>query len=301
MGNCIRKMFNTNMIEIKAINPLNYRTVVGFNFDKVTNQRYWDKRILDFYDKIQTIKIHSSFIGLRVNVNESDEFMIKLNVKKVYIDKIEKFYNDCNEFVNVSSFYYECNDKIHHLNGSEYINILINGVRCPITPNAFVQANHIMGNILYSKVNELVKPNKNLIVYGRNSFHIASQIYKKFDNILCINPCEIAFNIGLKMMTNNNYNWSADKSKESLVHHINGSSDDTTIIMSPGRNGYAYFDQINLEKFSGKQVLYITCNEITLKSDIKDNLIIKKNIMIELFPGTAYNEHIVELEYLEND
>ena len=69
-------------ITINAHNPLHYRTVVGFNFDKVTNQQYWDKRILDFYDKIQTIKIHSSFIGLRVNVNESDEFMVKISDDK---------------------------------------------------------------------------------------------------------------------------------------------------------------------------------------------------------------------------
>lgn len=296
MGNCYPKMLNANKIEIKAINPLNYRTVVGFNFDKVTNQEYWDTRILDFYNKLQLVKIHPSFIGIRINVNEKNQFMLKLNVKEINLDAIREFYYNCINISNVTSFYYEHKEKIFHFDGEEYINIMINNITCPITPNAFVQANHIMGNILYQKISEIVKPNKNLVVYGRNSFHIASQIYDKFENILCINPCEIAYNVGLIMMIQNNYHWNTIKSKEALVDHINGSDNNTTIIMSPGRNGYSYFDKINLEKLKNKQILYITCNEVTLKRDIKDNFNIKKNIMIELFPGTQFNEHIIEME-----
>ena len=55
-------------------------------------------------------------------------------------------------------------------------------------------------------------------------------------------------------------------------------------------------NKINLDQLKKKQVLYITCNEESLKNDIKDNFIIKNNIMIELFPGTQFNEHIIELE-----
>jgi tRNA/tmRNA/rRNA uracil-C5-methylase (TrmA/RlmC/RlmD family) len=65
--------------------------------------------------------------------------------------------------------------------------------------------------------------------------------------------------------------------------------------MSPGRSGYCYFDKIDLSKMKNKQIFYITCNEETMKKDIKDNFIIKNNIMIELFPGTIYNEHIINL------
>jgi len=155
-----------------------------------------------------------------------------------------------------------------------------------------------MGNVLYQNVADIIMSNNNLIVYGRNSFHIASQIYKKFNNVICINPCEIAYNDGLKLIEQNNYNWKTFNSKEGLVELINGCTNDTTIIMSPGRNGYAYFDRINKEKFKDKQVVYITCNEETMKRDLKiekNNFIIKKNIMIELFPGTKFNENIVEL------
>ena len=68
---------------IRAINPLNYRTVVSFNFDKVTNQQFWDKRILELYNLIMTIKIDPIFIGLRININDDDEFMLKLNVMEI--------------------------------------------------------------------------------------------------------------------------------------------------------------------------------------------------------------------------
>lgn len=283
---------------INAINTLNYRSVVSFNFDKVTNQEYWDHRILKFYDLLKLYPFDKLFIGIRVNVNEDDHFMLKLNVSDININDIEKFYQYCAKFVNVKSFYYECKEIVYHYNGTKHINIKINNVIVPIAPNSFVQANHEMGNILYSEVAKLVKPNKNLIVYGRNAFHIASQIYDKFQNVLCINPCKIAFNDGILMMNLNNFMWNSIKTKELLVNHINGSSDDTTIIMSPGRSGYAFFDKINKDKFRNKQFIYITCNEETFKDNIKDNFNIKNNIMIELFPGTKFNEHIIELEVI---
>jgi hypothetical protein len=92
------------------------------------------------------------------------------------------------------------------------------------------------------------------------------------------------------------YAWITYKTREELYLTINDSNENTTIIISPGRSGYYYFDEINLEKLRNKQFIYITCNEETLKKDIKDNFKIKKNIMIELFPNTEYNEHIYELE-----
>ena len=285
---------------IKAIKPLNYRTVVSFNFDKITNLEYWDLRILEFYNNIMKYKIHESFIGLRININEKSEIMLKLNVRYLNIDAIRNFYFNSQKFGNVVSLYYENDEKIYFVEGKESINIYINDVEIPITPNSFIQANHEMGNILYQNVNDLVKPNENLIVYGRNSFHIASQIHKKFKNIICVNPCKIAYNDGLKYIEKNNYNWKIINSKEDLVGIINECTNDTTIILSPGRNGYTYFEKINLEKFRNKQVIYITCNEITMKRDLKienNKTMIKKNIMIELFPGTKFNENIVELEY----
>lgn len=285
---------------IKAIKPLNYRTVVSFNFDKITNLEYWDFRILEFYNNIMKQKIDESFIGLRININEKSEFMLKLNVRYINIDAIRNFYYNTQKFGNVVSLYYENDDKIYFVDGKESINIYINDVEIPITPNSFIQANHEMGNILYKNVADVIKSNNNVIIYGRNSFHIASQIHKKFKNIICVNPCEIAYNDGLKYIEKNNYGWRTVNSKEDLVEIINGCNDDTTIILSPGRNGYSYFEKINLDKFRNKQVIYITCNELTMKRDLKiekNNFIIKKNIMIELFPGTKFNENIVELEY----
>ena len=286
-------------LTILAVNPFNYRTVVSFNFDKVTNQEYWDKRILRYYTLImRTTAIDKSFIGLRINVNEADEFMMKLNVsplEPVNIKAIQNFYEVSQEFVNVQSIYYEVKEVATHYAGNKTISIYLNGFRIPISPNSFIQANHIMGNILYERLAHLVKPNKNLIVYGRNSFHIASQVYKKFESVKCLNPCPIAYQDGLDIIVSNKLNWACVNTKESLYQEINESTPNTTIIMSPGRSGYCYFDKIDLSKMKNKQIFYITCNEETMKKDIKDNFIIKDNIMIELFPGTIYNEHIINL------
>ena len=281
---------------IRAINPLNYRTVVSFNFDKVTNQQFWDKRILKLYNLIMTIKIDPIFIGLRINVNDDDEFMLKLNVLEIDFNKMKSFYETTRKFGDIVSFYYEYKEKIFHLHGTDSLTIFINKLGIEIIPNSFIQANHEMGNILYSKISTRVNPNEKLIVYGRNSFHIALGLHTKFKQITCINPCEIAYNDGLKLIKTHKLKWNTIHSKEALVTSINESDDNTTIIMSPGRSGYAYFDKINLEQLKKKQVLYITCNEESLKNDIKDNFIIKNNIMIELFPGTQFNEHIIELE-----
>ena len=286
-------------LTILAVNPFNYRTVVSFNFDKVTNQCYWDKRILKFYTLImRTTAIDKSFIGLRINVNETDEFMMKLNispVEPINLKAIQNFYEVSKEFVNLKSFYYEVKEVATHFAGNKTISIYLNGFAIPISPNSFIQANHIMGNILYDRLSHLVKPNKKLLVYGRNSFHIASQVYKKFESVMCLNPCPIAYQDGLEIIRSNNLNWGCVNTKESLYQEINESSQPTTIIMSPGRSGYCHFDKIDLSKMKNKQIFYITCNEETMKKDIKDHFIITDNIMIELFPGTIYNEHIIQL------
>jgi hypothetical protein len=289
-------MLKTNIIQINAINPLHYRTVVGFNFDKITNQQYWDKRIIHYYNEIMKTTIHPSFFGLRINVNELNHFMIKLNVKELNLEEINKFYIKSLAIVNVQSFYYEYNTVSYHYEGSKFINIFINKIETPVTPNAFVQANHEMGNILYSYMNQIVRPNNKVIIYGRNSFHIASQIHTKFKDIICINPCIIAYNAGLQLMSQHEYKWDTKLSKEELVTQINNSDGNTTIIMSPGRNGYTLFNKIDLQKMIGKQILYVTCNEKTMRNDIKDNFNIITNIIIELFPGTEYYEHIIELD-----
>jgi len=280
---------------ILALQPLNYRKVVAFNFDKVTNQEFWNEAILDFYDFVMQYRIHESFIGIRVNLNETNDFMLKLSVRLIDIEEIDLFYQICCTHAKVVSFYYECNEVVYHYAGLKEISILINGFKMFLTPNSFTQANHEMGNILYSKINDIIKPNKKLIVYGRNSFHIASQLNSKFKEVICINPCPISYADGLKCLKFHNFQWSTVKTKDLLVNFINGSSDDTTVIMSPGRNGYCLFDKIDPLKLKNKQFLYITCNEKSFQRDIKNNFNIKKNIMIELFPGTEYNEHIIEL------
>ena len=284
-------------LTILAINPFNYRTVVSYNFDKFENQQFWDKRILKYNSLIiKTTSIHESFIGIRVNVNENDEFMIKLNVSSINFIAINNFYNISSEFIKLKSFYYELKNDIIHFAGDKKIPILINNFKILISPNSFIQANHIMGNKLYENIANLVKPNKNVIIYGRNSFHIATQIYNKFKVIKCLNPCKIAYNDGLEIILENKFNWETINTKESLYQEINNIIDDsTTIIISPGRSGYYYFDMIDLSKLKNKQIFYITCNEESLKKDIKDNFIITNNIMIELFPGTIYNEHIIQL------
>jgi tRNA/tmRNA/rRNA uracil-C5-methylase (TrmA/RlmC/RlmD family) len=287
-----------NIQVIKAINPFNYRTVVSYTFDKVPdNLNLWNPQILQFYYLInKTNAIDKSFIGMRININENNEFMIKLNVSRLDFDKIESFYFIASNFVNLKSFYYYYQNKIYYYKGDQSISIFINNIEVPISPNSFIQANHEMGNILYLKIKEIIKPNKNLICYGRNSFHIATQLNNLFENITCINPCEIAYNDGLKLIKLYNYNWNHICSKEALITEIEESSDDTTILISPGRIGYCLFNKININKFKNKQILYISCNEESLKKDLKNNFIIKNNIMIELFPGTQYNEFIIELE-----
>lgn len=286
-------------LTILAANPYNYRTVVSFNFDKVTNQCYWDKRILKYYTLImRTTSIDKSFIGLRINVNEANEFMMKLNIsaiEPINLKAIQHFYEVSKEFVDVKSFYYEIKEVATHFAGNKTIPIYLNGFQIPISPNSFIQANHIMGNILYDRLSHLVTPNKKLLVYGRNSFHIASQVYKKFELVMCLNPCPIAYQDGLEIIRSRDLNWGSVNTKESLYQEINESDLDTTIIMSPGRSGYCHFDKIDLSKMKNKQIFYITCNEETMKKDIKDDFIITNNIMIELFPGTIYNEHIIQL------
>jgi tRNA/tmRNA/rRNA uracil-C5-methylase (TrmA/RlmC/RlmD family) len=285
----------TNNETIKAMTPLNYRYVVGFNFDKVTNQHLWDQRLIDFHNKIKRISIDQTFNGLRININSESQFMLKLSVSEPNLEKIDLFYNTVKQFADIVSFYYEYKNELFLHAGQKYLIAYINNVQIPLRPNSFTQANHKMGNIMYAKINSMVQPNDTLICYGRNSFHIASQIEKKFRKIICINPCDIAYEDGMELMRRHVYAWYTLKSREALYQHINNSTDNTTIVISPGRSGYCHFDEINLDKLKGKQFLYVTCNEESLKKDIKDNFIIKNNIMIELFPNTPFNEHIYEL------
>jgi tRNA/tmRNA/rRNA uracil-C5-methylase (TrmA/RlmC/RlmD family) len=174
--------------------------------------------------------------------------MLKLSVSEPNIEKIDLFYNTVKQFANIVSFYYEYKNELFLHAGQKYLLAYINDVQIPLRPNSFTQANHEMGNIMYAKINSLVRPNDTLICYGRNSFHIASQIEKKFRKVICINPCDIAYEDGMELIKRRVYAWYTLKSREALYEYINDSTEDTTIVISPGRSGYCHFDEINLDK-----------------------------------------------------
>ena len=135
--------------------------------------------------------------------------------------------------------------------------------------------------------------------YGRGMTPMLLYIRNNFKKMYGYSSCEIAYNDGLKSLKENNVDnidnieLICDREKEIFFENINKNGLESTIMISASRNGFRKIDKIPRVK----RFIYIACNMESFLDEIK-GIPITYDVLgeIDMFPGTAYKEIILDIK-----
>uniref|UniRef100_A0A6G6ACG2 Putative RNA methyltransferase n=1 Tax=Borely moumouvirus TaxID=2712067 RepID=A0A6G6ACG2_9VIRU len=258
---------------------------------------------------------------LSFKMNTNSELMVKiLVIGSDWKNKISKtFFNNFllqleNKYnIKHSSIYiqwsknHSCpskDDNMELIYGDDGISENILGIDFIITPFTFSQGNPYTCDMLYNAIHKFINIDNvnNIICYGRNVGHICFTI-KKNITIYGYNPCRVVHKDLKKTIQINKLDVNhlyLDEKCDLISHKLEEQfSQNTVIILSPGRNGLKknIIESIlkNVKKF-----YYISCYSKSLVRDLNSigNCVITRIQPINLFPNTQFYEIIVEIELL---
>lgn len=303
--NIIKKYLNK---EIKINNIV--KSDINTNYrNKITFQV---KESIGFF-KNQTheiININNCLISNTL-INNSIKYLKKLDLKNIksitcrtgsnelmiVIETSDK-YLDITPIKKISqSIFLKVNNKYIHVFGNKYIYQKLGDYKFIISPDSFFQVNINTCLKLYNKIKTYVGSNKNIIdLYcGTGSIGI---FIEKNNNVIGIEINEFAAKDALENKKINNLEDidficgdSGDKLKQL-------SFNPDIIIVDPPRSGLNKETINNILKFNTKQIIYVSCDPMTLVRDL--NILnkyydIKEITPFDMFPNTY---HVECLTYL---
>lgn len=303
--NIIKKYLNN---DIKINNIVNSDTKINYR-NKVTFQV---NEIIGFYKNktYDIINIDNCLISHKL-INNSIEYLKKLDLKN--IDKITCriasnelmiIIETNNKNLNITpikkishSIYLKINNEYIHLYGKKNIYEKLDNYKYIISPDSFFQININTCLKLYNKVKEYVGKNKNIIdLYcGTGSIGI---FVSKSNNVVGIEINEFAIKDAKENQNINNLNnitfICGDSGKK--LKNLNFNPD--IIIVDPPRSGLNKETINNILKFNSNEIIYVSCDPMTLVRDL--NILnkyynIKEITPFDMFPNTY---HVECLTYL---
>ncbi|SCN12855.1 RNA (uracil-5-)methyltransferase, putative [Plasmodium malariae] len=276
---------------------------------------------------------------LVVRFNSRNELMItvqtytldqkkKKEIKKLLINRLTKkkdeaFMSFCN--FKVVSLYLQEHDKSNdssdqspneHLWGVEYLEEIILNNRFFLTPSCFFQVNHSSCEILYKQVINYInidKKKKNYIFdlccgTGTISICAANEIKEGDVHIIGIDICEesiISAKKNAEINKINQYKFIQGRVEELFASEIKNISEKNVniiVIVDPPRSGLSN-SVLNILSSNQliNQIIYVSCNPITLINNItnvlflNENLKIKNLVFVDMFPHTFHLECITNV------
>ncbi|CAA9988363.1 RNA (uracil-5-)methyltransferase, putative [Plasmodium knowlesi strain H] len=252
----------------------------------------------------------------------------KKEIKKLLINRLTKKKDEaCMSFADykVVSLYLQehenSNDSTsqspnEHLWGMEYLEEIILNNRFLLTPSCFFQVNHTSCEILYKKVIDYInisEKKKNYIFdlccgTGTISICAANELKGKDVHIVGIDICEdsiICANKNAEMNKIKNYKFIQGRVEELFANEIKNVSEKNSnviIIVDPPRSGLAnsVLNILSSNQLIG-QIIYVSCNPITLISNVthvlfqNENLRMKNLVFVDMFPHTFHLECITNI------
>jgi len=171
-----------------------------------------------------------------------------------------------------------------------------------ISPNSFTQSNYSAMIQVYKILDTLPKTDT-LHYYGRGMTPILVYLNNNYKSLFGYCGCKIAYDDGFKTIEESkisNINLILDKNREQFFENIK-KEDYTHIIISASRNGFGELDKVIeiCKPFNKCKLIYIACNMKSFLKEIKD-LPISYKILgeVDMFPGTAFIETIIEINLL---
>lgn len=196
-----------------------------------------------------------------------------------------------------TSIYLKINDEYINIYGKENIQEKLENYKFKISPDSFFQININTCLKLYNKIKEYVGNNKNVIdLYcGTGSIGI---FISKNNNVIGIEINEDAIKDAIenkKINNLNNINFLCGDSGKKLKE-LDFNPD--IIIVDPPRSGLNNETIKNILKYNSKEIIYVSCDPMTLVRDLNilnEYYEIKEITPFDMFPNTHHIENIAYL------
>ena len=248
-------------------------------------------------------KINDELIKLELFVhkyinNGINELMIRVINNKIMfsLDTINKEVRDnfIENFNHTNSIY--INNKLVY--GEEYLKEEIDDLEFNISPKSFFQVNKNISKLMYEKaVSYINKSNRVLDLYsGTGTITLlASKKAKEVIGIEVVKDAVKDANNNLELNNVSNVSFICDK----VENRIDEFKDIDSIILDPPRSGSDKKSLNSILEIEPKQIIYISCNPVTLARDynvLQEKYNIKEITLFDMFPNTYHVECVCLLE-----
>ena len=286
---------------VKCDNRFFYRNKVSFQV----------KENLGFYktNSYELVNIDKCVIANEI-INDSIKYLKKLDLK--YVNKIIckvglgelMVIIDADRVIDIdilkkcaSSIYLKINDEYILLYGKKYIYEDLDGYKFAISPDSFFQTNINTCLKLYRKIKDYIKDNKNILdLYcgtGSIGIFISGNNSVKGVEINKSSILDAIYNKKLNKIKNIDF-ICGDSGKNMLKFKDNFD----VIIVDPPRNGLNNETLNNILKLNPKEIIYVSCEPMTMVRDLNvlsENYKVCEITPFDMFPNTY---HIECLTYL---
>lgn len=297
-------------IDIKDIiydKEYNYRNKVTLKVknDKIGLYREKTNDIINV-DKCLLLdnKINDELIKLELFIhryknNNISEIMIRVINDKIMLslDTINKEVRDkfIDNFSHVESIY--INNKLVY--GSEFLKETINDLEFNISPKSFFQVNKNIMTKMYNKAISYIRGGTTLDLYsGTGTLSMLASISsKEVIGIEVVKDAVKDANNNIELNNIKNVSFICDKVENKIDELKNKKIDN--IIMDPPRSGSDKKSLASILEIEPKQIIYISCNPVTLARDyntLKEKYDIEEITLFDMFPNTHHVESLMVLE-----
>ncbi len=298
---------DTDIKDIIYDKEYNYRNkvVLKVKNDKIGLYREKTNDIINV-DKCLLLdnKINDELIKLELFIhryknNNISEIMIRVINDKIMLslDTINKEARDSfiNNFDHVESIY--INNKLVY--GNEFLKETINNLEFNISPKSFFQVNKNIMTKMYDKAISYIKGGTTLDLYsGTGTLSMLAS--KTSDEVIGIEVVKDAVkdaDNNIELNNIKNVSFICDK-VENKIDELKDKKIDN-IIMDPPRSGSDKKSLNSILEIEPKQIIYISCNPVTLARDyntLKEKYNIKEITLFDMFPNTYHVETVMVLE-----
>ena len=286
----LRKFGNITIDEIEIVpskNIYNYRNKITLKVDhgKIGYYKNNTNELIEI-DKcyLATEKINKIISKLKKeNLENVREIIIKDMKQLMLIIKGEMNIDNLKKYCD--SIY--INDKL--VFGAEKILNQIGDYNFYVSKDSFFQVNNYIATELYFKVLEYCKGGKNLLDLYCGTGTISLFLSKYFDHVTGVEINKEAVkcaneNKKINNITNVDFICKdANKIKKSV----------DTIVLDPARSGITEEGVKNIFRIKPKKIVYVSCNPITLATNLKElskSYKLKEIFLFDMFPWTYHVE-----------